>query len=72
MLMVYDDLGFTIKDIPAEDTRVGSNPRPYRWTLDPRTSNRRDMPLHRGVNESAFGNEVYTRALIALGEGENE
>jgi hypothetical protein len=26
MLMAYDDCGFTIKDIPTDDTRVGSNP----------------------------------------------
>ena len=26
MLMAYDDHGFTIKDIPAEDSRTGANP----------------------------------------------
>jgi len=26
MLMAYYDVGYTIKDVPSEDTRVGANP----------------------------------------------
>jgi hypothetical protein len=26
MVMVYDDRGYTIKDYPGDDTRIGPNP----------------------------------------------